>query len=266
MGSAAFLGSRPRRLFLRASCPRQPPLPGGLLRPVQAMATLPMVCALFCLDAAASIMDGALLAAKQSNFMSIVQVGRPDAWVQVVSHKPLWPMVAGTDPCFVGLLMPCCFVSIVPCQYTSDRGQCGAVWRAVVPGAGQLGVALQRVVRAQGECRARSITGRIRSAAADGLVAALVRLEAALLRVLRITRPSHLPSTAAGPVRRPHGGRRGTELLLSPQRLPRTPRQHRRRYRCSSSSNRDGACTCHARLACSDRVGRDSPRGVVSCR
>ena len=38
------------------------------------MLTLPIVCALFPLDAAASILDGSLLAAKQTNFMSYVQV------------------------------------------------------------------------------------------------------------------------------------------------------------------------------------------------
>lgn len=41
----------------------------------QVMATLPLICLCFPIDAAASIMDGSLLAAKQSNYMSAVQVG-----------------------------------------------------------------------------------------------------------------------------------------------------------------------------------------------
>ncbi|KXZ50525.1 hypothetical protein GPECTOR_16g700 [Gonium pectorale] len=40
----------------------------------QAIATLPLICALFPVDAAAAIMDGSLLAAKQSNYMSVVQI------------------------------------------------------------------------------------------------------------------------------------------------------------------------------------------------
>ncbi|PNW83980.1 hypothetical protein CHLRE_04g213150v5 [Chlamydomonas reinhardtii] len=38
------------------------------------MATLPLICLCFPIDAAASIMDGSLLAAKQSNYMSAVQI------------------------------------------------------------------------------------------------------------------------------------------------------------------------------------------------
>jgi hypothetical protein len=44
--------------------------------PPQVMASLPLVCVFFPLDALGSILDGSLLAAKQSNFMSAVQVGR----------------------------------------------------------------------------------------------------------------------------------------------------------------------------------------------
>jgi len=40
------------------------------------MLTLPLVCVLFPLDAAASILDGSLLAAKQTDYMSYVQVRR----------------------------------------------------------------------------------------------------------------------------------------------------------------------------------------------
>lgn len=40
----------------------------------QVMTTLPLICAFFPVDAAASIMDGALMAAKQTNYMSAVQI------------------------------------------------------------------------------------------------------------------------------------------------------------------------------------------------
>ncbi len=36
---------------------------------------LPLICAFFPIDALASIMDGSLLAAKQSNYMSATQIG-----------------------------------------------------------------------------------------------------------------------------------------------------------------------------------------------
>ncbi|KAG2500414.1 hypothetical protein HYH03_001984 [Edaphochlamys debaryana] len=39
-----------------------------------ALAALPMICVLFPLDAVASILDGSLLAAKQSNYLSVVQI------------------------------------------------------------------------------------------------------------------------------------------------------------------------------------------------
>lgn len=41
---------------------------------LQVLMALPMVCLMFPLDAAASIMDGSLLAARQTNFMSYTQV------------------------------------------------------------------------------------------------------------------------------------------------------------------------------------------------
>jgi hypothetical protein len=40
----------------------------------QALAVLPVICSCFPLDAAASIMDGSLMAAKQTDYMAVVQV------------------------------------------------------------------------------------------------------------------------------------------------------------------------------------------------
>jgi hypothetical protein len=47
---------------------------GGCPVLFQVLTTLPMVAALFPLDAIASILDGSLLAAKHTDYMSVVQV------------------------------------------------------------------------------------------------------------------------------------------------------------------------------------------------
>ncbi|GFR41644.1 hypothetical protein Agub_g2379, partial [Astrephomene gubernaculifera] len=53
------------------------------------MTALPMICLLFPLDAAASIFDGSLLAAKQSNYLSAVQIAG-----SVVQYGVMWWLVA----------------------------------------------------------------------------------------------------------------------------------------------------------------------------
>lgn len=55
--------------------PAQTPPPTPHACAPQVLLTLPLVCAFFPLDAAASILDGSLLAAKQTDYMSFVQVG-----------------------------------------------------------------------------------------------------------------------------------------------------------------------------------------------